>query len=193
MLTAPLLAGPQKTGPDFNTEVRPILSQHCFKCHGPDEPTRKGGLRLDVRDSAIKAAKSGAVALVPGKPAASELVTRIHSKDPDEVMPPPSTRHTLTAAEKKTLEDWISAGADYVPHWAFQPPTAVSPPDVGDSPWPHNAIDRFVLQRLRQKALAPSGQADPHTLARRVSLDLIGLPPTPAEVEEFLKDTSDAG
>lgn len=192
-LTAPLLGGLHKTGPDFNTEVRPILSQHCFKCHGPDEPTRKGGLRLDVRDAAIKAAKSGAVALVPGKPAASELVTRIHSKDPDEVMPPPSTRHTLTAAEKKTLEDWISAGADYVPHWAFQPPTAVSPPDVGDSPWPHNAIDRFVLQRMAQRGLSPSETADPHTLARRVSLDLIGLPPTPAEVEEFLKDPSDAG
>ena len=187
------LAAPAQAGPDFTTEVRPILSQHCFKCHGPDEPTRKGGLRLDVRDSAVQAAKSGAVALVPGQPQSSELVKRIHSKDPDEVMPPPSTRQTLTAAEKKTLEAWISAGAEYVPHWAFQPPKAVTPPDAGNSPWPRNPIDQFVLQRLAQRGLSPSESADLHALARRVSLDLIGLPPTPAEVEEFLKDPSDAG
>jgi mono/diheme cytochrome c family protein len=187
------LAAPAQAGPDFTTEVRPILSQHCFKCHGPDEPTRKGGLRLDVRDSAVQAAKSGAVALVPGQPQSSELVKRIHSKDPDEVMPPPSTRQTLTAAEKKTLEAWISAGAEYVPHWAFQPPKAVPPPDAGNSPWPRNPIDQFVLQRLAQRGLSPSESADLHALARRVSLDLIGLPPTPAEVEEFLKDPSDAG
>ena len=187
------MAASAEGGPDFTTEVRPILSQHCFKCHGPDDTARKGGLRLDLRDSALQPAKSGGVALVPGKPAASGLVNRIHSKDPDEVMPPPSTRQALTEAEKKTLEAWIAAGAEYVPHWAFQRPKAVPPPDSGNYPWPRNAIDRFVLQRLEQRGLAPSGPADPHTLARRVSLDLIGLPPTPAEIEEFLKDPSDAG
>lgn len=180
-------------GPDFNTAVRPILSQHCFKCHGPDDLSRKGNLRLDLRDSAIHAAKSGAVALVPGKPQSSELVARIHSRDPDEVMPPPSTRQTLTDAEKKTLEAWIAAGAEYVPHWAFQRPRAITPPQAGTSNWPRNPIDQFVFQRLRQHGFSPSEAADPYTLARRVSLDLTGLPPTPAEVEAFLKDPSDSG
>ncbi|MFM8879789.1 MAG: DUF1549 domain-containing protein, partial [Verrucomicrobiota bacterium] len=187
------LALPAQAGPDFTTEVRPILSQHCFKCHGPDDLARKGGLRLDVRDSAVLAAKSGAVALVPGKPESSELVKRIHSKDPDEVMPPPSTRQTLTEAEKKTLQAWIAAGAEYIPHWAFQRPKSVPPPDAGDSPWPRNPIDQFVLHQLGRRGLSPSEAADPHTLARRVSLDLTGLPPTPAEIAEFLKDPTDAG
>jgi hypothetical protein len=187
-----LAAGPT-AGPDFSTEVRPILSQHCFKCHGPDDLSRKGNLRLDVRDVALQPAKSGAVALVPGKPSSSEVVTRIHSRDPDEVMPPPSTRQTLTETEKKTLEAWIAAGAEYVPHWAFQRPRSVSPPEVTNTSWARNPIDQFVLQRLQERGFAPAEAADPHTLARRVSLDLTGLPPTPAEVEAFLKDPSDAG
>ena len=187
------LAADPTGGPDFSTEVRPILSQHCFKCHGPDDQSRKSNLRLDVRDAALQPAKSGAVALVPGKPHSSELVTRIHSRDPDEVMPPPSTRQPLTDKEKKTLEAWIAAGAEYVPHWAFQRPKSVTPPQVDNAPWARNPIDQFVLQRLQQHGVAPSEAADPHALARRVSLDLTGLPPTPSEVEAFLKDPSDAG
>jgi hypothetical protein len=187
------LAASPTAGPDFSTEVRPILSQHCFKCHGPDDLSRKGNLRLDVRDVALQPAKSGAVALVPGKPHSSEVVTRIHSRDPDEVMPPPSTRQTLTETEKKTLEAWIAAGAEYVPHWAFQRPRSVSPPEVSNPSWARNPIDQFVLQRLQEHGFAPAEAADPHTLARRVSLDLTGLPPTPAEVEAFLKDPSDSG
>ena len=180
-------------GPDFTTEVRPILSQHCFKCHGPDDLSRKGGLRLDVRDAAVRPAKSGAIALVAGKPADSEVVRRLHATDPDEVMPPPSTRQTLTPAEKKTLEAWIAAGAEYVPHWAFQRPREVPPPETANPGWSRNAIDRFVEKTLRQRGLEPSAPADPHTLARRVSLDLIGLPPTPEEMETFLRDPGDAG
>ncbi len=176
--------------PDFTREVRPVLSRHCFKCHGPDDATRKSGLRLDVRESALHAAKSGAVALVPGKPDDSELVKRIFTSDEDEVMPPPSTKVILTAAEKDILKRWVAAGGEYKQHWAFAAPVQAALPAVKKKSWPQNAIDHFVLARLEKEKLEPSAPADRYTLVRRVYLDLIGLPPTPEEADAFAKDRS---
>jgi hypothetical protein len=171
--------------PDFSRDVRPILSQHCFKCHGPDDKARKGGLRLDMREAAMKEAKSGALAIVPGKPDKSELVARIFSTDEDEVMPPPSTKHALTPEQKETLRRWIAAGAEYQQHWAFVRPKQTEPAAVKHTDWPRNAIDRFVLARLEAAGLAPSPEADASTLCRRLYLDLTGIPPTPAEQDAF--------
>ncbi|MBI3720959.1 MAG: DUF1549 domain-containing protein [Fimbriimonas ginsengisoli] len=179
--------------PDFTRDVRPLLSRHCFKCHGPDETARKSRLRLDLREAATQPAKSGAVALVPGKPGESELLKRIFARDPDEVMPPPSTKNPLTVSEKETLKRWIATGAEYKQHWAFLPPRQPAPPEVRNTLWPRNAIDRFVLARLEKERLEPSPPADPWTLVRRVYLDLIGLPPTPEEADAFLQDRSAEG
>jgi hypothetical protein len=166
----------------FNSQVRPILSRHCFKCHGPDDKARKAKLRLDVRAEAVRRA------IVPGKPDQSRLLRRVRSTDPDEVMPPPSTKNPLTAEEKRVLERWIAARAEYTPHWAFVPPRQVSLPPVRQADWPRNAIDHFVLARLEAEGLGPSPPADRYTLVRRVSLDLIGLPPTPEEADAFAHD-----
>lgn len=181
-------------GIDFLRDVRPILSSHCFKCHGPDARTRKGGLRLDDAEAARQPAKSGARALVPGQPAASELIQRLHTEDPDEVMPPPSTKQPLSAAQKETLRRWVAAGAEYRPHWAFVPPTKPPVPETA-SPAPghgvapvRNPIDAFIRARLAREGLTPSPEADPAALVRRVYLDLIGLPPTPEEAEAFVSD-----
>jgi len=179
-----------ETAPDFATEIRPILSKHCFSCHGPDDKGRKGKLRLDQRDAAIGTGKSGAFAIVPGKPAASAVVERIFATDHDELMPPTQAKKPLTAADKDRLKRWIAAGADYQPHWAFQPPVQATLPTVTNAAWPTNAIDRFVLARLDAEKLTPSPETDRTTLIRRVSLDLIGLPPTPTEVDAFLADRS---
>ncbi len=176
--------------PDFTSEVRPILANHCFKCHGPDEVARKGKLRLDLRASGIAPAKSGEIAIVPGKPQASELVKRIHSTDEDEVMPPPATKKPLSAAEQEVLTRWIAAGAEYRPHWAFVPPVQAPLPAVQRTDWARNPIDRFVLARLEHAGLQPSPPAERLALARRASLDLIGLPPTPEEAGAFAADTA---
>ena len=177
--------------PSFEREVRPILSRYCFKCHGPDEGQRQSGLRLDMRDAAIKAADSGKVAIVPGQSDASELLRRIHLPDgSEEKMPPASTKFELTAEQRDILKRWIAAGAEYRPHWAFIAPKLPGLPKVRGSNWPRNGIDHFVLARLEAEGLQPSPQADRHTLARRVFLDLIGIPPTPAEVDEFINDSS---
>ena len=169
--------------PDFLREVRPILSSHCFKCHGPDDSARKGGLRLDVRDAAIKQAKSGELAVVPGKPDKSQLITRIFSKNPDELMPPSQVKHPLSEEQKSVLKRWIAAGAEYRPHWAFVAPHPSTPPSTAPHP-----IDAFVLSRLKKFGLKPSLEADRLTLARRLHLDLIGLPPTPEEADAFAID-----
>ncbi|MHA3772985.1 PSD1 and planctomycete cytochrome C domain-containing protein [Verrucomicrobiota bacterium sgz303538] len=175
---------------DFLRDVRPILSAYCFKCHGPDEKARKAELRLDVREEALKEAESGAKAIVPGKPNESELVARILSDDRDEVMPPPQTKHELTASQKETLKKWVATGAEYRPHWAFVPPNEVPPPEVKRADWPKNPIDRFVLARLEQEGLSPSAEADKYALCRRVYLDVIGLPPTPEEADAFVNGAS---
>lgn len=176
--------------PDFTREVRPLLSRHCFKCHGPDEATRKAGLRLDLREAALQAAKSGSVAIQPGRPEASTLVQRIFTEDEDDIMPPPSTKVPLSAAEKDILRRWVAAGAEYRQHWAFVPPKAEAPPSVRQADWPANPIDHFVLARLEKEGLSPAPAADRHTLVRRVYFDLIGLPPTPREADEFVNDPS---
>ena len=134
--------------PSFEREVRPILSRYCFKCHGPDEGQRQSGLRLDVRESAIKSADSGKPAIVPGKSDASELIRRIHLADgSDEKMPPASTKFELTAEQRDILKRWIASGAEYRPHWAFVAPKRPALPKVRDANWPRNGIDRFVLAR----------------------------------------------
>lgn len=177
--------------PDFSSEVRPILSRNCFKCHGPDDAARKAKLRLDVREAALQHAKSGAKAIVPGKISESELVKRILATDEDEVMPPPSTKVQLTAAEKEILKRWIAAGAEYKQHWAFVPPVRPKLPAAGKHQSKiSNPIDAFVFARLENEALAPSAPADRSTLARRAAFDLIGLPPTLEEADAFVKDTS---
>ncbi len=173
---------------DFNRDVRPILSEKCFKCHGPDARARKARLRLDHRDDAIVEHASGAIPIVPGKPRDSELVWRIESRDPDEQMPPPDANATLSPTEIATLRRWIVEGAIYQPHWSFVPPAMAALPPVKKAEWSRNAIDRFVLAHLEKEGLAPSPEAEKTTLLRRVSFDLIGLPPTPGELEAFLSD-----
>ncbi|MBU6222238.1 MAG: DUF1553 domain-containing protein [Planctomycetes bacterium] len=175
-------------GPDFARDVRPILSNRCFKCHGPDDDHQEAGLRLDVREAALAELDSGTRAIVPGHPDDSELIARITSTDPDLVMPPPHTKATLTEHERQILVAWVAAGADYRPHWAFVKPERPAMPEAEDDGWARNGIDRFVRARLREEGLTPAAEADRATLCRRVHLDLIGLPPTPAELDAFLAD-----
>lgn len=176
-------------GPDFARDVRPILADNCFACHGPDEKGLKGKLRLDQRDSATHAAKSGAIAVVPGNVAQSEMMKRLLTTDADEVMPPPKTKKKLTAPQIDILRRWIENGAPYDTHWAFEAPRRPAVPEVKDRKWVRNDIDAFVLARLEQEKLKPSAEADKATLLRRVTLDLTGLPPTPAEMDAFLADS----
>ena len=175
---------------DFNRDVRPILSDRCFTCHGPDAEDRQADLRLDLRAEAVADLPSGAVAIAPGKPAASALLARVTSHDPDTIMPPPHVGKPVTAAEAEILARWIAEGAEYRGHWAFEEVHRPALPAVKDQAWPKTPIDRFILARLEQEGLTPSPEADRVTLARRVSLDLTGLPPTPAEVETFVADGS---
>lgn len=183
------LAAPAPTV-DFNREIRPILSDNCFACHGPDENERKSKLRLDHREDAFKPAKSGEAAIVPGKPDQSPLIQRILSTDPDDLMPPPKTGKKLTAQQKDLLKRWIAGGAKWQEHWAFETPLRAELPAVKNTQWPANEIDHFVLARLEKEGLKPSPDADKTTLIRRATLDLTGLPPTPDEVDAYLADKS---
>lgn len=175
---------------DFARQIRPMLSDNCFACHGPDDKARKGGLRLDIHADTLKAGKSGKVAIVPGHPEQSELIARIQSHDPDELMPPGKSGKTLTAAQIDLFRRWIAEGATYSLHWAYEPPRNPTPPEVKNTRWPINPVDRFVLARLERENMTPSKAADRITLLRRASLDLTGLPPTPSEVDAFLADKS---
>ncbi len=190
LLTCTAHGGAAEGAPDFSTQVRPILSKHCFSCHGPDDKSRKGKLRLDQRDAAHGKGKSGEVAIVPGKPSASEVIKRILTQDEDDLMPPRAAKKPLSPADQDILRRWVASGAEYQAHWAFQAPTVVPLPPVRQSAWPRNDIDRFVLARLEAEGLQPAAEADRATLIRRVTLDLIGLPPTPAEVDAFIGDPS---
>jgi hypothetical protein len=174
--------------PDFASEVRPLLSNRCFKCHGPDESHREAGLRLDLREGAIAELDSGDRAIVPGHPDDSAVIARITSTDPDLVMPPPHTKAALTAEEQWMLADWITAGAEYKPHWAFVKPERPPVCSEENDAWSRNDIDRIVRARLRREGLEPAAEADRATLCRRVYLDLVGLPPTPAELDAFVAD-----
>ena len=175
----------------FSRDILPVLSENCFKCHGPDETARKAKLRLDLHAEALQPAKSGARAIVPGKPAESELVKRIHTRDEDDSMPPVKSGKKLTAAQKEVLSRWISEGAKWGTHWAFEPPVRPAVPKTKNTKAANrNPIDAFILARLEQEGLAPSPEADKTTLLRRLTLDLTGLPPTPAEVDAFLADKS---
>ena len=167
----------------FNDQIRPILVEHCISCHGADSASRKAGLRLDLRDEAVE---SGAIA--PGDPDSSVMLDRIFSDDPEEVMPPPATKKVLTAEQKELLQRWIAEGAEYEPHWSFIPPTRPEPPPVQNESWVKNPIDRFILARLEREGLTPAPEADRRALARRVALDLTGLPPEPAVVDAFAAD-----
>jgi hypothetical protein len=174
---------------DYARDVLPILSDTCYHCHGPDEPARKAGLRLDTKDGAFRTA-DGVAVIAPGDPARSELVRRVTSSDPDEVMPPPDDIRKLTPGQVETLKRWVEQGANWGVHWAFVAPKRAETPKTARPEWARNPIDHFVLARLEREGLAPSPEADRATLIRRVTLDLTGLPPTPAEVDAFLADGS---
>ncbi len=174
----------------YNRDIRPILSENCFACHGPDSASRKAGLRLDRFADATAARQDAAPAFVPGDPDQSEAMRRIVTDDEDDVMPPPKTKKALKPAEKEMIRAWIAEGARYEAHWAYQMPAKKTPPPVRDARWAKNPIDQFLLARLEAEGLAPAPEADARTLARRVSLDLTGLPPTPQMVDAFLKDKS---
>ena len=176
---------------DFNFHVKPILSDRCYACHGPDKNTRKADLRLDLEAEAFKKLSSGNHAFVPGKPGNSEGVERILSEDPEIMMPPPTSNLSLTAKEKATLIKWIEQGSEWKPHWAFVKPQKVKTPQVAEPTWKtNNEIDLFVLQTLKQRGLHPAPEADRERLLRRVTMDLTGLPPTIAEIDAFVKDES---
>lgn len=177
--------------PSFSRDIRPLLSDRCFKCHGPDDKGRKGDLRLDLPEAARTGGKSGAPAIVPGQVAESEILKRLHSTDPDEVMPPPAMKKALTAEEIRLFEEWIAAGAKYEKHWAFEAPVLPAVPAPVQPAWPvRNAVDAFVQPLLVLAGLTPAAEAERTTLFRRVSLDLTGLPPTMEETAAFLADAT---
>ena len=183
-----ITAQPQTAQPapvNFDREIRPILSNNCFRCHGPDISSRIGGFRLDLREEALKPQAQG-TPIVPGDPDHSELIARVFSKDPAAVMPPAFTHTELTAAQKDTLRRWVAQGAKYESHWSYQPIVRPTPPVSKLA----NPIDAFVQARLAKEGLKPSPEADRRTLIRRVSLDLTGLLPTPEQVAAFESDKS---
>lgn len=180
----------------FNQDVRPLLSKKCIACHGPDaDKGRKGDLRLDIPDGEFGAYRiiDGVQAIKPGDLAQSEVWKRILSDDPDDVMPPPEKKShvkPLTVAEKETIKKWIEQGAEYEAFWAFVPPKEPALPALKRGDWSQHPVDRFTLAKMEEKGLSPNERADRRTLARRLFLDLTGLPPTPEEVAGFLADES---
>ena len=176
---------------DFSRDIRPILTNNCFKCHGPDPKARKSGLRLDTAAGATRKNKKGVAAIIPGNLSGSELIRRITAADPDDRMPPAEAGVTLDEREIDLFRRWIAEGADYEAHWAFVKPARPALPAlpaVGRKDWPRNPVDRFILARLDSEGLTPSPEADRHALARRVSLDLTGLPPSIDDVDRFVGD-----
>ncbi|MFO0951965.1 MAG: DUF1549 domain-containing protein [Isosphaeraceae bacterium] len=176
-------AGPAKL--EYNRDIRPILADNCFRCHGPDSASRKADLRLDRREAAVEKG-----AIEPGKPDESLLIDRVFTADPKELMPPPTTKKVLTQAQKETLKRWVESGAEYQAHWSLIPPKKPSLPAVKNEGWVRNPVDRFILSALESSGLTPAPEADRRTLARRLSLDLTGLPPAPDVVEAFVADKS---
>ena len=166
---------------DFQRDVQPILAEHCWQCHGIDANERKAGLRLDLSDHALKGGESGTPAIVPGRPDDSELIRRITALDAVVVMPPPDQQKPLSEVQKKTLAQWIKEGAEFQAHWSFTPPEKAVLPDVGTD----HPIDAFVMDRLKKEQIVASPRAADSALCRRIYLDLIGLPPSPKELELF--------
>ena len=184
----PRTAAPRAERVRFDRDVRPILADRCFKCHGSDGKAREADLRLDVREDATRA-REGNAAIVPGDPDKSEMWRRITSDDPEVVMPRPSSRKPrLSEAERAIIRKWIEEGAAYEPHWSFVPPKRPAVPEVSNAAWCRNEIDRFVLASLEREGVAPSAEAAKDVLVRRVFLDLTGLPPTPEELDAFTAD-----
>jgi hypothetical protein len=177
-------AGPRV---DFGRQIRPLLSDNCFQCHGPDAKAREADLRLDLREGALRTDKP---VIVPGKSGESELWKRVASSDPDTMMPPPTSGRKLTGEQKELIRQWIDSGAAWERHWAFTAPVRPALPAVGQADWPRSAIDQFVLARLAAEKLVPSPAAARHTLIRRLSLDLTGLPPTPEEADAFAAENA---
>src|SRR5438046_6183668 len=174
---------------EFNRDVRPILADKCYSCHGADAVAKKIPLRLDSEASA-KADLGGRRAIVEGDPAASQMIRRITSENKAQRMPPVYSGLKLTSAETDTLRQWVAEGAKWQKHWSFIPPVRPALPAVKNAGWVRNPIDAFVLQKLEREGLQPSPEAGRETLLRRVSLDLTGLPPRIAELDAFLNDTS---
>ena len=183
-------AGAAEPKIDFNRDIRTILSNNCYACHGPDEKERKVDLRLDTAEGAI--GKPGTGSIIPGKPAESELMKRIVSSDSNELMPPPKTGKKLTPREQELIRAWIAQGAPYAKHWSYVPPVRPAVPAAATAPkgFIQNPIDNFILNRLTQQGMKPLPEAEKTSLIRRVALDLTGLPPTIAELDAYLKDTS---
>ena len=175
---------------EFNQHIRPILSDNCFKCHGPDKEQRQAELRLDTPEG-IVADLGGYQAVTPGDLLRSELVKRITHEDPDERMPPEESHRSLTEQQISLLEQWISEGAQWQEHWSFEPIERHTPPEFADSQWVRNPVDAFIFRKLRSEELAPSSQASKRVLVRRLALDLTGLPPTRETVESFVSDPSE--
>ncbi|MEW5979723.1 MAG: DUF1553 domain-containing protein [Acidobacteriota bacterium] len=188
LLASPVAQSQNSPKTDFNRQVRPILSDTCFTCHGPDEGQRMAGLRLDTKEG-LFADRGGYQVIVPGKALESKLFQRITARD-ETRMPPPNAERTLTPDQIEVIRRWIDEGAVWEAHWAYVAPHRVEPPRVRNTSWPKNPIDFFVLSRLEKEGLAPAAEADKATLLRRVTFDLTGLPPTPAEIAAFLADTS---
>ncbi len=173
---------------DYSRDVQPLLSRHCYVCHGPDPGSRESGLRLDRADSALAVLESGLIPIVPGSPAESELFRRVTSREDDERMPPIKSGHSLTEREIAILRRWIEAGAKFNDHWSFRPIAPVQPTDDQNDVWSRNPIDRFILASLDKRGIVVSAEANRATLIRRLSFDLTGLPPTSDEVQQFLRD-----
>jgi hypothetical protein len=187
LLIAALLPILCNQSPSFDREVLPILSDFCFPCHGPDAQARKASLRLDLPETTLR--KNDPL-VVPGKPEESELFIRMGHIEPSKIMPPPKFGKTLNAPQREVIRKWIATGAPWARHWAFVNHQIAPPPTVSDNGWPKQPLDRHVLKGLESKGIKPSPEADKATLLRRVTLDLTGLPPTPAEVAAFMADKS---
>ena len=185
-LSATPRAGAQEPEIDFQRDVRPILSDKCFQCHGPDDDTREAELRLDTREG-LFAERDGAVPFVPGNPQQSEALRRMRSHDELEQMPPPDSNKKLTEQQISLMQRWVKHGAPWSRQWAFVAPQRPPLPDLQPTDWPRNEIDHFVLARLADQGLKPSPPASPIMLVRRLYLDLIGLPPTPDQADAWVQ------